>query len=507
MIARRLAFGSASNLVGRLVGLATWFLLTPFILDRLGPAGYGLWVLVGSISAYGYLLDLGLGGAVVKYVAEHRVHGDWLTASAIVATALRMYLVLASVTLALGVVVAALLPALIDLPAPVADTARWALVLAGVSVAVSLVFLPAMSVLRGLQRHGLYNVVSVGGTLLSAAATVVVLLAGGGVVAMVAVSIPVTLVTQLVAMRLIRRLVPDLRFSWRGGGSAERGRLTRFSTPSLAMNVSRAVQTRTDELVIAAFLPIVAVTPYALARRLAELSLTATDQTVKVLLPVASELEAARDEERLRTLYVLSIRLTLVLLVPLAILLVMFAAPILRAWVGPEHASGGDLVAILAIAGVFRGASWPAASVLQGIARHGRLAILSVLSGIANLVLSVVLVQELGVVGVAYGTLVPTAIEALLIVPYGLSLTGVRLRDGLRRALVPPLLPALPMVAALLVFDAWARPEGAALIVAALLGCAVYGSIYAALAATRTERELVASLVRSAVGATRADAG
>jgi O-antigen/teichoic acid export membrane protein len=506
VIARRIALGSASNAVGRVVALVTWFALTPFILDRLGPAGYGLWVLVGSVTAYGYLLDLGIGGAVVKYVAEHRVDGDWGTASSLVAAGLRLYLALAGVTVVLGLLAAMVIPRLLGLDPATADIAGSAIALAGVSVAVGLVFVPAMSVLRGLQRHGLYNLVTISGTLLSAAATVVVLLAGGGVVAMVAVSIPATLVTQLWAVACVRRIAPDLRFGWRGGGASERRRLARFSAPLLAMNLSRTAQTRTDEIVIAAVLPIAAVTPYALARRLAELLLVASDQFVKVLLPVASELDAARDRERMRTLYVLSVRITLVLLVPFAILLVLFGGPILRAWVGPEHDGAGVLVAILAVAGVFRGASWPAASILQGMARHGWVAVLSVASGIANIVLSLLLVRELGVIGVAYGTLIPTAIEALVLVPYGMRVTGVGIGDGLRRTVLPPLLPAVPMTAFLVLFDAWIRPEGAALIAAAALGCAIYGSVYWGLSATRTERDLVESILRSAVGAARADA-
>ena len=51
MIARRVAIGGATNFVGKAIALGTWFLLTPFILDRLGPVAYGVWVLVGSIGA------------------------------------------------------------------------------------------------------------------------------------------------------------------------------------------------------------------------------------------------------------------------------------------------------------------------------------------------------------------------------------------------------------------------------------------------------------------------
>ena len=72
LIRRRVLWNTVANYVGKGITLLTWFFLTPYILTHLGPSMYGLWVLVGSIAAYGSLLDLGLAGALIKYVAEYR---------------------------------------------------------------------------------------------------------------------------------------------------------------------------------------------------------------------------------------------------------------------------------------------------------------------------------------------------------------------------------------------------------------------------------------------------
>ena len=72
----RLLRGTASNAAGQAVGLVTTFLLTPYILRHIGQSGFGLWALVGSVVAYGGLLDLGIGAAVVKFLAHHRSTGN-----------------------------------------------------------------------------------------------------------------------------------------------------------------------------------------------------------------------------------------------------------------------------------------------------------------------------------------------------------------------------------------------------------------------------------------------
>lgn len=72
LIHSRVLRGIMSNYAGQAVTVVTWILLTPFILARLGPTNYGLWVLIGSVIGYGTLLDFGIGGAVIKYMAEYR---------------------------------------------------------------------------------------------------------------------------------------------------------------------------------------------------------------------------------------------------------------------------------------------------------------------------------------------------------------------------------------------------------------------------------------------------
>jgi O-antigen/teichoic acid export membrane protein len=211
-------------------------------------------------------------------------------------------------------------------------------------------------------------------------------------------------------------------------------------------------------------------------------------------MPLVSELDALRDSARLRAVYVLSLRLTLAMLVPLSLILVVFAQPILVAWVGEAYAGGAPLVVILVVAGLFRGIGWPAGALLQGMARHRPIAVLSIVSGLANLGLSIVLVQVIGVVGVAYGTLIPTVIESMLIVPYGLAVIGIGFGEGLRQMLLPPLIPAVPMGFVLVAMREWLQPTGIDFLVSAVVGMAVYVGVYMLLGSTRPEREIVRSL-------------
>ena len=104
-----------SNYFGAFITLGIGFFLTPFILRQLGASGFGLWMIVGSVVMYGSLLDLGIAGAVIKYVAEHRARGETKQARSLVATALCLYSALGLIVIVVSAAFAPLVPALFNL--------------------------------------------------------------------------------------------------------------------------------------------------------------------------------------------------------------------------------------------------------------------------------------------------------------------------------------------------------------------------------------------------------
>src|SRR5690242_14910624 len=63
------------------------FFLSPFIVRKLGGVGYGIWTLVNSLVAYMSLLDLGLRGAVTRYVSRYHTQGSHEDASQAISAA------------------------------------------------------------------------------------------------------------------------------------------------------------------------------------------------------------------------------------------------------------------------------------------------------------------------------------------------------------------------------------------------------------------------------------
>ncbi len=500
VIGNRVLRNTISNWIGKFVWLCSGFLLTPFILHRLGAVQFGLWALANSVMSYGLLLEFGVGGAVIKYVAEFKAQRRGEDIRALVATALRLYSLLGLVALVLSLMVAPLFPRLFNVPGNQQSKAIWVIVLMGLGLATSIPCTITTSVLRGLQRYDLVSLLASVATLLYAIGTVLVLVFGGGLLGIVAVSVVVTIVMQIPSIWFIYRIAPDLHFGWRGASRQWVRTVVSFSSWLFVMDAATRLQTKVDVVVIGAFLPISSVTLYTLCRRLSEIGQIATDQFMKVMLPLAAELQAENDVVRLRELYVTGTRLTLALFLPIGCVFSILARPLLTLWVGATYAEGAHLVSILALATLLDTSQWPAANILQGMARHRPLAIALACGAIANVGLSIILVRTFGLDGVAFSALFATILVCLgFVMPYTMRLMEVRPLEVLNRILLPSLLPLIP---ALLSIYAVKRVLGTqslfTLAIVACIGLLVYAIMYLGFSASKIERQTCFSFAISA---------
>ena len=450
-VARRVAAGTASNVLGRVVVLASRIAVTPVIVHAVGATDYGVWILVGSIASFGAILELGISAGLVKYVAEHSARSETGEAARIVAAGAWLYRLLAAFFAATGLAIALLAPVVLGLEGEPAELARALGIVASVDLGLSMLSLAPMSVLRGLQRFPTVNAIQAGAALLGVALTVAVVLADRGIVEVSAAWALATGASAAAFTLAARRAAPE---HMAGGARRDRERilrLIRFSRSIAVVQVAVNMQGRLDAVVIAAALPVRMVTPYSFAQRLADGTRIATDQFGKVLLPLASEVSASREPAAVRELFLTSTRLTIAIAVGVGLPVALLGGPILDIWVGDEFAGYGTLVAILACAAVVDLPSYPAAAILQSLERHGPIAWMAMGSAIANVGLSIALVGPWGVEGVAAGTLIASAVEILVfVVPYAARVVGVSARELLTGVVLRLVLPAAVLAGLLL---------------------------------------------------------
>ena len=96
--------GAVLSYIYMILEVLSTLLLTPFIINSLGDAEYGVYKLVASVTIYLLLLDLGMGNSVVRYVAKYKENKDIESSRKFVGVCIIFYSIVSFVVLALGFV-------------------------------------------------------------------------------------------------------------------------------------------------------------------------------------------------------------------------------------------------------------------------------------------------------------------------------------------------------------------------------------------------------------------
>ena len=148
--------GSALNVLTLIASVAVGFFLMPFLIHALGDRWYGMWALIGSITSYYALLDLGMTSAVNRFLTRAIAREEEADANAVIVTALAIFGGIGSTVLAVSVAVAISVGWFMDDPTETA-VFRQVVMILGVDVALAFPF----AVFNGLLvAHYRFDIVS-----------------------------------------------------------------------------------------------------------------------------------------------------------------------------------------------------------------------------------------------------------------------------------------------------------------------------------------------------------
>lgn len=438
------------------------FLLSPFVVKSLGTGAYGIWALTLQFTGYLYLFDFGVRESVIRYTAKYAARGQGDKLARVLATALLIYVPITIVTIIATGFAAWLVPLLFDVPAQYVVTARWTIAFVGLTVAQNFFFNVFNGVLQGLHRIDLAGAFGIMVAVLRAVATVLALWMGYGLVALGAVQFLAATVWGLcitwAAIRIMRASgvgfslqLPPRRRRW-----AMIRRVLGFGYYVLINNVSQKINFASDAIVVGAFLPLNSVSYYSVAGGLVDQLRMLVRSTAQVFSPASSRLFALRKFAELRVMVVSASKMVVLITLPVALSFVFLGRDFLRLWMGPEFEDpAGQVLMILGLSQITSAPVFVLSAVLYAMSQPKTIAALRAMEAIANIVLSIALLQVLGLAGVALGSAVPSAIMGLIVVPV---MAGRRIGLGATAYLVAvygrAVLPAL-----LFAFGAWAVAE------------------------------------------------
>jgi O-antigen/teichoic acid export membrane protein len=459
------------------VNVLVGIFLSPYILHRLGDEAFGIWILIFSITGYYGLFDLGIRSSIVRYVARYSAVNDGDELNRLINTAMFSYSGVGAVALVITLTVTYYVTSIFKIPPEFVVTARWLLLMVGAAVSLGFPLGVFGGILDGLQRFYLMNVTSVSATLLRALLIVLALRHGGGLLSVAFVTVSLPLLSALVNAAVVFRQV-RLRLGWRYASRASLRQIASYSGNTFVILVAARLRFKTDAMVIGTFISTAAVTNFTIGARLVDYAGEVVQSMAQIFVPMSSQSDAVGDLQRLRQILVAGNRMCALVVFPISAILVILGKSVIEAWVGARYiAASFPVMMILLVPTTLMLMQAASGRVLFGMGKHRMLAKVTLAEGVANLILSVVLVRKFGIVGDAIGTALPLFCTVLFFLPQHLCrLLKLRLLSYLRHAFLLPILLTIPLVAVLLLLRRWFIPHHFLQLVEQVsIGLAVYG--------------------------------
>ncbi len=500
--ARRVATNLLFSAAGQIWSVILTVITIPIVVHGLGEAAYGIFVVGSLLTGYVGFLDLGLSSAVVRSLAVQYVVGDDDKLTRLLGTALTLLLALGIMgAIAIAATAPLLVRSLFHIGPFLQEDAVFVLDLAAAGFGLNMCLSLFGAVPQGLQRQDLFTIRSFMLTTATAFGQILAVKLGGGLRWVAGITIVVNVLSLAVFVIVSRQLLPQVSFRPRLDRWAIR-ELSSFGLFRFLNQISAQLVFQLDRLIVAAFLPIRAVTFYSVPLSIAQKFTVVQFIFSGAYFPAASELHATQDVERLRRLYLSSMKVSVVMVLPMVVLVAGFAHPLLATWLSPTFAEEStNVLVVLAVAYGFATIIGVPGLASDATGHIRWTTAFAIVSAIINLTLTLVLVPRLGPVGAALALLLNSATQGMIFI-YVVQhwFVAVSLGKVLREVILRPAIPAAGLAIYALLLAPHLRSFGTVL-AAMVLGGLVYLAVTVAIGVwDPTELRLAQATIRTALG-------
>jgi O-antigen/teichoic acid export membrane protein len=442
-----------STWVLTLAGVAATYVLTPFIIGRLGPEGYGTWTLITSMTGYISLLALGVPMACVRYLAQHVAEGNEEAINRTIGSCAGLYLLIGAGAVGAGLLLFGLFGAY-DVPAGFEREAPLAFGLMVLQVSAGFIGLLPEGILFAHHEFVRRNVVRVIGVALRFTLTLGLLAVTRSLLVLAAVQIVCLAFDFSVSWLLVRRRYPGIRISLSNFDRGTVRQILNFSVYVLLLAAGARLAFETDALVIGAMLGVAVIPYYAVANSLVVYLMEIVLAIAAVVMPMATRLQTEGKLDELRQVFLTWSKIALSITIAASVFLLVLGPRFIGWWIDPsfEQPSGSVLQILVLSCLLFLPVRGVALPILMGLGKPAAPTIAFVAAGVLNVAVSLLLARPFGLAGVAIGTAVPNALFAVVVLVLACRELHIPVVSWVRYVVPRASLGAVPSIALLLWF-------------------------------------------------------
>lgn len=405
--------GTILSYVYLIINNIVQILYTPFMLQKMGQAEYGVYSLCMSIVNYLTVLDFGLGNAIIKYVAENKKE-DKKQQNKLNGLFLKIYGILGLCVLIIGVIIAFNVNSIFSNSLTVEEMskAKTIITILSINVAVSLplsVFASITIAHKSFVISKLLNIIRV---IVLPIVMIPLLLNGYKSIAMSLVnSIIGTVCSILIAIYAIVKL--KVRFSFDKVDKGLLKEISKFSLFAFILLVVDKINWNIDPVIIGMYISAEAVAIYSIASHIFQIYLTFPSVVSGLLLPKLTEVKD--DKTATNNVFLKVSRIQLIIAIYILFGFMLVGKEFILVWAGEAYMVAYTIAVLLMSAAAIPLSFNIANVILQAKNKQKFRAIVLSLVVIFNIIISIFACKKFGILGCTIGTVVTYVVGHIIV--------------------------------------------------------------------------------------------
>jgi len=427
------------------VGIIFSFLLTPIKIRYLGQYVYGLWVTLGSAVGYLGLFNFGMSTATIKYTAEYHARNEQEILNKTISSILVVFILIGIFIILICAGLTPFLPHIFNLTGDLVSVGKIVFLIMGLNLVLGLLGNIFGNIIYGYQRVDIRNTYSIIQGIANALLVITLLRLGFGIIGLAIASLLSILIVSVLYLLFIHHSNYGIIIHPRLVDFKIFKEIVPYSIRSFVLGLTTQICFKTDNIVIGALLLVSLVTPYSVAYHLCFTVTTLIMKIPYAIFPTFTKLYTLKDINSLRSLFLKTVKISVAIFVPFAVFIAIFGHSFINLWVGEENYVGTSVLLVLIFINFLHAFAGPAGAILQGIGKNKEIMYSNVVMAVLNLMLSIIMAQKIGLIGVALGTLIAHLCTASWLGPLMVyKYTGLRVKKFFLSGVLPPFLAGIP---------------------------------------------------------------
>ncbi len=409
------------NTLGHVWSMGIRFYLTPYVALSIGNDRYGIWSIVGILSGYFSLLDLGLSRSFDKYLAEYYTKQDYQSFNKVVSIGFLYYVAFSMLMIGVVIIFHASIMDFLNwtldrLDREVMEESKFAVIWSIVIFGWAMTSAVFGMVMTGLQRMDVINKIGMIASFFTLIGTIVVIEMGYGLRGLVINNGIIAVIGTVITLFAAYRLFPPLRINPFSIDWQMFRRMFTFGTKLQVAKLANLLTFQLDRPLISRYLHVGLAPPYHFSAGFIGSVRTILLMIPSAVIPATSELVARNDSDRSYQFYERGTRYLVLIGTPVCIFSAVAASLVIWTWLGRDYEMAQEtiyLVQIVAFGYYANLSTGVATGIAVGMGKPEYEMKFGMLLALLSVVFSVTLIQTIGFYGPAVAMTLSLTICAL----------------------------------------------------------------------------------------------